>query len=50
MFHSQVTLLKEIFQKNDYPENVNDRCFKLLLNKTYIDKEKTSTVEKSLCV
>ena len=29
MFHSQLTLLREIFQKNGYPENLINRYFKL---------------------
>ena len=28
MFHSQLRLLREIFQKNGYPENFCDRCFR----------------------
>ena len=40
MFHSPLTLLKEIFQKNGYPENFIDRCFYLLLNKIQILEEK----------
>ena len=46
MFHPQLILLREIFQKNGYPENFIDRCFKLLLNRIYILKEKVPTVEK----
>ena len=46
MFHSQLTLSKEIFQKNDCPENFIDKCFKLFLNKIHILKEKVATVEK----
>ena len=45
MFHLQVTPLKEIFEKNGYPENFIDKCFKLLLNKTYVLKEKVPSVE-----
>ena len=46
MFHQQLILLKEIFQKNGYPENFIDKCFKLFLNRVHILKEKVSTVEK----
>ena len=46
MFHQQLILLSEIFQKNGYPENFIDRCFKLFLNRTHILKEKVPTVEK----
>ena len=42
MFHSQLTLLKQIFQKNGYPENFFDKCFKLLLNRNQVLKEKVS--------
>ena len=45
MFHQQLTLLREIFRKNGYPENFIDRCFKLLLNRIHILKEKVPTVE-----
>ena len=46
MFHSQLTLLRKIFQKNGYPENFINRCFKLTLNRTHILKEKALTVKK----
>ena len=46
MFHQQLILLREIFQKNGYPENFIDRCFKSFLNKIHILKEKVPTVEK----
>ena len=46
MFHQQWILLREIFQKNGYPENFIDRCFKLFLNRIHIFKEKVPTVEK----
>ena len=39
-------LLRDILQKNGYPENLIDRCFKLLLNRIHILKEKVPTVEK----
>ena len=37
-FHSQLILLRELFQKNSYPENFIDRCFKMLLHRTPILK------------
>ena len=46
MLHQQLILLREIFQKNGYPENVIDSCFKLLLNRIHIPKEKVPTVAK----
>ena len=46
MFHQELRLLTEIFQKNGYPDNVIGRCFKLLLNRIHILKEKVPTVEK----
>ena len=46
MFLSQLTLLRKIFQKNGYPENFINRCFKLILNRTHILKEKALTVKK----
>ena len=46
MFHQQLILLRQIFQKRGYPENFIDRCFKLFLNRIHILKEKVPTVEK----
>ena len=46
MFRQQMILLREIFQKNGYPENFVDRCFKLFLNRIDILKEKGATVKK----
>ena len=46
MFHQELTLLTEIFQKNGYPDNFIGRCFKLFLNRIHILKEKVPTVEK----
>ena len=45
MCHQQLILLREIFQKNGYPENFIDRCFKLFLNRIQIHflKEKIPT-------
>ena len=43
---SELTLLKEIFQRNDYAENCIDRRFKLFLNRIRIVKEKVPAVEK----
>ena len=44
--HPPLILLREIFQKNSYPGNFIDRCFKLFLNRTQILKGKVPTVEK----
>ena len=46
MYHQQLILLREIFQKNVYPENFIGRCFKSFLNRIHILKEKVPTVEK----
>ena len=46
MSYQQLILLREIFQKNGYPENFIDRCFKLFLNRIHILKERVPTVEK----
>ena len=46
MFHQQFILLREIFQKNGYPENFIDRCFKFFLNIMHFLKEMVPTVEK----
>ena len=36
MFYQQLILLREIFQKNGYPENFIDKCFQLFTNRIYI--------------
>ena len=46
MFHQELTLLTEIFQKNGYPDNFIGRSFKLFLNRIHILIEKVPTVEK----
>ena len=50
MFHShlQSILLREMFQRNSYPENFLDKCFKLFLNRIHTLKEKVPTVEEKL--
>ena len=45
-FHTELIFLKGIFQKNGYPENFIDRCFKMFLNNVYLVKENVPTVEK----
>ena len=45
-FHTELTFLKGIFRKNDYPENFIDNCFKKFLNNVHLVKEKIPTVEK----
>ena len=45
MFHQQLILLREIFQKNGYPEKFIDRCFQLFLNRIHILKEKVHTAK-----
>ena len=46
-FHTELTFLKGIFQKNGYPENVIDKCFKKFLNNIHLFKENVPIVEKS---
>ena len=51
MFLSQLTLLREIFQRNGYPQNFIDTSFKLFLSTIHIkkdNKEKIDTVEKNV--
>ena len=45
-FHTELIFLKGIFQKNGYPENFIDRCFKKFLNNIHLVKENVPTVEK----
>ena len=47
MFHSKLTLLKQMFQKNGYPEKFVDKCFKLFLNRIQILNGKVPTVKKN---
>ena len=46
MLHQQLILLREICQKNGYPENFIDRCFKLFLNGIRILREKVPIIAK----
>ena len=45
-FHTELIYLKGIFQKNSYPKNFIDKCFKMFLNNVHLVKENVSTVEK----
>ena len=45
-FHTELTFLKGIFRKNDYPENFIDKCFKKILNNVNLVKENVPTVKK----
>ena len=47
VFHSQLTHLRKMTQKNGYPENFIDRCFKLFLNRTHILREKKKKEKKN---
>ena len=46
IFLQQLILLREILQKNGYPEKVIDRCVKLFLSRINILKQKLPTVGK----
>ena len=46
MFHQELIPLREIFQKNGYPDNFIDRYFKQFLNRIHILKEKVPTGER----
>ena len=45
-FHTELIFLKGIFQKNGYPKNFIDKCFKKFLNNVHLVKENVPTVEK----
>ena len=45
-FHTELTFLKGILQKNDHPENFIDKCFIKFLNNIHLIKENVPTVEK----
>ena len=44
-FHTELTFVKGIFQKNGYPKNCIDKCFKNILNNVHLDKENVATVK-----
>ena len=44
-FHTELTFLKELFQKNGYPENFIDKCYKNVLNNIDLVKENVPTVK-----
>ena len=45
-FHTELIYRKGIFQKNSYPKNFIDKCFKRSLNNVHLVKENVPTVEK----
>ena len=45
-FHTELIFLKGLFQKNGYPKNFIDKCFKTFLNNVHLVKENVSAVEK----
>ena len=45
-FHTELTFLKGIFQKNGYPANVIDKCFKTFLHNIHLVNENVPTVQK----
>ena len=48
-FHTELTFLKRIFQKNGYHENFIDTCFKKFLNNIHLAKKNVPTMQKSVC-
>ena len=47
-FHTELTFLEGMFQKNGYSENFIDKCFMKFLNNIHLVKENAPT-EKSVC-
>ena len=47
-FYTELIFLKGIFQKNGYPKNFIDKCFKKFLNNVHLVKENVPTVEKKV--
>ena len=45
-FHTKLIFPKGIFQKNGYPKNLIDKCFKKFLNNIHLVKESVPIVEK----
>ena len=48
-FHTELTLMKTIFQKKGYTENFIDKCFKNFLNNIHLVKDNVPTVKNSVC-
>ena len=48
-FHTELTFLKRRFQKNGYPENFMDKCFKKFLSNIHVVKVGLSPSKKN-CV
>ena len=48
--YNELVCLKEIFLKNDYPEDFINKCFKNFLDNIHVVKETTLTAEKKPCV
>ena len=46
-FYTELTSLKNIFQKNGYPQNFIGKCFKKFLNNIHLVKENVATVGKN---
>ena len=49
-FHTELIFLKGIFQKNGYPKNFIDKCFKKFFIIVHLFKENVPTVEKKRLV
>ena len=45
-FHTEVSFLKNIFQKNSFPTKFTDRCINIFLNKIFIPKKIITTVPR----
>ena len=45
-FHTELTFLEGIFQKNSFLQNFIDKCFRKFLNNVHLVKENVPTVEK----
>ena len=45
-FHTELSFLKWIFQKNGYPENFIDKCFKKFLKNIHLVKKKCTNSRK----
>ena len=45
-FHTELIFPKGMFQKNGYPENFFDKCFKRFLKNIHLAKENVPTVKK----
>ena len=46
-FHDELSFLKEVFIKYEYPLSFIDKCFKIFVDKLFIKRPQLITIEKN---